>query len=247
MQALSHGAENHELQVCHCTRSVQGAAVYHRRSSRPDCRSGSVSEKLCVPCACRADTRKNGGEETQNSGPATHERDWTAPEQPDATHRRINQAGDSVPSSQDSVTRAVQSLRISDSAAAPAPLPVPPPPTMRNARRPPKPEQMPRNYLRCAHSALRDGGCGEIECEEPSLSVVLVGTDSIPAISSAQCADCFHAGLFCFRNTLCLCFQYQVPSSYWLPLPTVSDDSLSKSSTYLLPSSHRRQEGWEDG
>ena len=34
-------------------------------------------------------------------------------ELPDATHRRINEAGDSVPRSQDSVTRAVQNLRIS--------------------------------------------------------------------------------------------------------------------------------------
>ena len=37
----------------------------------------------------------------------THDGDWTAAEQSNATHRRINEAGDSVPSSQDSVTRAV--------------------------------------------------------------------------------------------------------------------------------------------
>ena len=68
--------------------------------------------------------------EAQNPGPATHERGWTVAEQIDATHRRINEAGDSVPSSLDSVTRAVQNLRISDSPAAPAALPAPPPPTM---------------------------------------------------------------------------------------------------------------------
>ena len=35
----------------------------------------------------------------------THERNWTATEQNDATNRRINEGGDSVPSRQDSVTR----------------------------------------------------------------------------------------------------------------------------------------------
>ena len=66
--------------------------------------------------------------EAQSSGPAacrTRQRDWTVTEQPNATHRRINEAGDSVPSSQDSVTRAVQNLRISELPAAPAALPSP--------------------------------------------------------------------------------------------------------------------------
>ena len=66
--------------------------------------------------------------EAQNPGPATHARDWTVTEQPKATHRRINEAGDSVPSSQDSVTRAIQNCIFR------TPLrhqhPVPPPPTM---------------------------------------------------------------------------------------------------------------------
>ena len=43
--------------------------------------------------------------EAENPGPATHDRDWTVTEQPLASHRRINEAGDSVPSSQASVTR----------------------------------------------------------------------------------------------------------------------------------------------
>ena len=41
--------------------------------------------------------------EAANSGLATHEQDWTE-EQPDSTLRRINDAGDSVPSSQNFMT-----------------------------------------------------------------------------------------------------------------------------------------------
>ena len=67
----------------------------------------------------------------------THARDWTVTEQPNATHRWINEAGGSVPSSQDSVTRAVQNLHVSDSSAAPAALPSPPPPTVEKSRSPP--------------------------------------------------------------------------------------------------------------
>ena len=55
-----------------------------------------------------------------------------AAEQPLANHSRINEAGDSVPSSQDSVTKAVQNLRISDYPTASAALSAPPPPTMVN-------------------------------------------------------------------------------------------------------------------
>ena len=103
--------------------------------------------------------------EAEKPGPATHARDWTVTEQPNVTHRRINEAGDSVPSSQDSVTSVVQNLRISFP-AAPAALPAPPPQTMRNIRRPPKPKHMPREYLRCAqcgpdpaaYKASTDGG-----------------------------------------------------------------------------------------
>ena len=91
--------------------------------------------------------------EKQNPGPATHDRDWTVTEQPNATHRRIDEAGDSVPSGQDSMTRRVQNLRISHSPAASAALPAPPPATMRNPRRPPRRNQKPREYLRCAQCA----------------------------------------------------------------------------------------------
>ena len=48
----------------------------------------------------------------ENPGPATHDRDWTATEQPLASHRRINEAGDSVPSGQDSTTRGVRNLQL---------------------------------------------------------------------------------------------------------------------------------------
>ena len=118
-------------------------------------------------------TQGRGGESTLESVsvkrrtqdlPHTPETGLT--EQPNATHRRINEAGDSVPSSQDSVTRAVRNLRISDSPATLAALPAPPPSTIRNARRPPRPKQKPRDYLRCAQCgpvadarwALTDGG-----------------------------------------------------------------------------------------
>ena len=65
-------------------------------------------------------------------------------EQPDATHRRISEAGDLVPSSQDPATRTVQNLCISESPVASAALPAPPPPTMGSSRRPPRPKQQPR-------------------------------------------------------------------------------------------------------
>ena len=70
---------------------------------------------------------------------------------PDPAHRRINEAGDPVPSSQDSVTRAVQNLPISDSPTASMASPAPPLPTMGNSRRQPRAKQQPREYLRCAH------------------------------------------------------------------------------------------------
>ena len=56
-------------------------------------------------------TRKFGGYagtrvgEAQNPGPATHEGDWTVTEQPGATHRRINEAGDYGSCSQNSGTK----------------------------------------------------------------------------------------------------------------------------------------------
>ena len=86
-----------------------------------------MSTFVAVPALLN--TRKFGGYagtrvgEAQIPGPATHERDWTVTEQPDATHRRNNEARDSVPRSQDAVTRAVQKLRITDSPAASVALP----------------------------------------------------------------------------------------------------------------------------
>ena len=100
----------------------------------------SISNELIrlVPAPALLNTREFGVGEAEDPGPATHDGDWTVTEQPNAAHRRINEAGDSVTSTKDSVTRAVQNLRISDS-------PAPPPPTMRNARRPPRPKQKPRS------------------------------------------------------------------------------------------------------
>ena len=80
--------------------------------------------------------------EADNPGPATHERDWTEAEQPIASHRRINEAGDSA-------------LHISDPPATLAALPAPPPSTMGNLRRPPqaRPKQQPKEYLPCAQGS----------------------------------------------------------------------------------------------
>ena len=106
-----------------------------------------------LPAPALVNTREHGGYagtrvgEAQNPGPATHDRDWTVTEQPNAAHTRINDAGDSVPRSQDSVTRGVQNLSISDSLAV---LPAPPPSIMRSSRRPPRPKQQPRVPLLCA-------------------------------------------------------------------------------------------------
>ena len=88
--------------------------------------------------------------EAENPGPATHGRDWTVTEQPNATHKRINEAGDSAPSGQDSATWGVENLRTWGSLAAPKVLPAPPPSTMRNSRRPPQPKQQHSEHLRCA-------------------------------------------------------------------------------------------------
>ena len=55
--------------------------------------------------------------EARNPGPATHDRDRAA-EQRNARHKRINEAGDSVPGSQDSRVRRVQNLQLGDTPEA---------------------------------------------------------------------------------------------------------------------------------
>ena len=148
----------------------------------------SISNELIrsAPAPALLNTREYGGYagirvgEAQNPGPATHDRDWTVTEQPNAAHRRINEAGDSVPSSQDSVTRGVRKLRISGSPAAPAALPAPPPSINRNSGRPRQSTKQPREYLRCeqcgpdpaAHMASTDGVWGkntEVSCCLPTV------------------------------------------------------------------------------
>ena len=54
--------------------------------------------------------------EARNPGPVTHERDRVA-EKRIARQRRINEAGDSAPGSQDSITRRVQNVNPSDTRA----------------------------------------------------------------------------------------------------------------------------------
>ena len=91
------------------------------------------------------------GRSTKTQVQAAHDRDRAA-EQRDARHRRINEARDSVPGSQDSLVRRVHNLQLGDTpealTAPPAPAPVP----MPNSRRlrQARPKQQPREYLRCA-------------------------------------------------------------------------------------------------
>ena len=84
-----------------------------------------VSHDLCRPSSVLAllNNLGRGGYaggrlgEAQNPGPATYDRDRAAAEQRIASLRRINEGGDSVPGSQDSVTRGVQNVQNSDAPA----------------------------------------------------------------------------------------------------------------------------------
>ena len=89
--------------------------------------------------------------EAQNPGPATNDRDQATAEQCTANLRRINEARDSVPGSQDSVTRGVQNLQTLDTPTSQTAPPAPPPPTMPGSRRPQaRPKQQLQEYLWCA-------------------------------------------------------------------------------------------------
>ena len=87
--------------------------------------------------------------EAQNLGPETHDRDWAAAEQRIASLRRITKTRNSVPSSQDSVTRGVQNLQISDTPAIQTARSAPAPPPMPNSRSPPeaRSKQQPENIF----------------------------------------------------------------------------------------------------
>ena len=88
--------------------------------------------------------------EARNPGPAAHERDRVAEERI-ARQRRINELCDSVPGSQDSITRGVQKLQLTDTRLMETALPAPAPPPMPNSRRPSKPRaRQQQEYLRCA-------------------------------------------------------------------------------------------------
>ena len=79
--------------------------MWHRflvfNSLRLEASKTSISNELIrsAPAPALLNTRKFGGYagtrvgEAQNPGPATHAREWTVTEQPNATHRRINEAG----------------------------------------------------------------------------------------------------------------------------------------------------------
>ena len=92
--------------------------------------------------------------EAQNRGPATHDRDLTAQQQNKATPASdvSTKQETQCRGSQDSITRRVQNLQISDTRATQTAPPAPAPAPMTNFRRPPqaRPKQQPREYLRCA-------------------------------------------------------------------------------------------------
>ena len=118
---------------------------------------------------------------------------------PNAVYRRINEAGHSVPSSQDSVTRCVQNLRVSDSPAAPAALPASPPSTIRNSRKPPRPKLQPWKFLRCAqcgpdpaaHMTSTDGGLVQLVGQKHGGQLLLADSvGQLRWLSRAACVAC---------------------------------------------------------
>ena len=114
----SNSSTSHRI-IFHTWGNVSGSVLTGLRLEAKNTSCGNEHTRRPAPVPASENTRKFGlytgtrVGEAQNPGPATHERDWTVAEQHDATHRQINEAGDSVPSGQDSVTRAVQNLRIS--------------------------------------------------------------------------------------------------------------------------------------
>ena len=92
-------------------------------------------------------------------GPATHERDRAAQEHI-ARQRRIDEAGDSVPGSQDSGTQGVENLQLTDTPATHVTLPTPAPPPMPNSRRPAQLRaRQQHEYLRCAQEPQTTASC----------------------------------------------------------------------------------------
>ena len=88
--------------------------------------------------------------EAPNPGPAAQERDRVAEER-NARQRRINEAGDSVPGSQESITRGVQNLQLTGTPATQTAPPAPAPPPMPNSRRPTQTRaREQQEYFRCA-------------------------------------------------------------------------------------------------
>ena len=110
----SHGRVHHE----HAT--VHWSGIHSLRLKTDDNHESGQP----LVCACSTEQpgprplRWNSCRRGRKSRTRHARRDWTVTEQPNATHRRINEAGDSVSSSQDSVTRGVQNLCISDSSCS---------------------------------------------------------------------------------------------------------------------------------
>ena len=115
---VPRGTWHHKRATIHCsvTRSLLLETDDNHESGQPSPALALLNNLGHGGCA-----RIRVGE-AEKPGPARHDRDWTGAEQPIASHRRINEAGGSVPSSQESVTRRVQNLRIADPPATQAAL-----------------------------------------------------------------------------------------------------------------------------
>ena len=87
-----------------------------------------------------------------NPAPTEHERDH-AEEEPSARRTRINEAGDAVPGSQDSISRGAQNLQLADLPAAQPLLAARLPPTMPTSWRPA--QQRPNHQRASLQSAQR--------------------------------------------------------------------------------------------
>ena len=127
------------------------------RSLRLKSRAASVHRQFLTSDAT-LEERSHGGYasvrvgDVQNPGPAPHVQKNAALAKHQRT--RINEAGDAVPGSQDSITRGVQNLQLTDTPATQTTLIDPAPPPMPNSRRLTQPRsRRQRHYFRC-------GQCG---------------------------------------------------------------------------------------
>ena len=184
--------------------SAQSKQNKHQQRARSTCARACLAEHSRIRWVRRDSSRR--------STELGHARDWTVTEHPTPVRDGSMKLATQFRAGQDSVTRAVRDLRISDSPAAPA-LPAPPSPTMRNARRPPWPKQVPREYLRCAQcgpvadapSASSDGGLMQQKGQKHGGQVLLA--DSVAQLRWLGRRACVFCGTTrserCWRCNYC--------------------------------------------